>query len=314
MRLFPIIPIWLMLIISLIMIIYILIRYRIDYIKIGIIILLFIINMRIMIPKSKMNTENNNLDVLFVIDSTISMVAEDYNGTNPRLDGVKKDVKKIIDELSGARFSVITFSNSAKIISPYTRDINLAYESIEIIKPIREFDARGSSLNTPLDTILKSLKNSEKKEDRVRILFFISDGEITNNDTLTSYKKIKSHIQDGAVLGYGTKKGGRMKVYDILEEKQTYLQTHDNNYNKIDAISKIDEDNLKQIAKDMNIPYVHMEKTSDLDDIIDSINKKTISEYEVIDKKTYDDIYFYFIIPLLILLLLELNKYRRKLA
>ena len=299
MRLFPIIPIWLMLIISLIMIIYILIRYRIDYIKIGIIILLFIINMRIMIPKSKMNTENNNLDVLFVIDSTISMVAEDYNGTNPRLDGVKK----IIDELSGARFSVITFSNSAKIISPYTRDINLAYESIEIIKPIREFDARGSSLNIPLDTILESLKNSEKKEDRVRILFFISDGEI-----------IKSHIQDGAVLGYGTKKGGRMKVYDILEEKQTYLQTHDNNYNKIDAISKIDEDNLKQIAKDMNIPYVHMKKTSDLDDIIDTINDKIVSEYEVIDKKTYDDIYFYFIIPLLILLLLELNKYRRKLA
>ena len=314
MRLFPIIPIWLMLIITLIMITYILIRYRFDYIKIGIIILLFIINMRIMIPKSKMNTEKNNLDVLFVIDSTISMVAEDYNGTNPRLDGVKKDLKKIIEEFSGARFSVITFNNSAKIMAPYTRDINLAYEAVEIIKPIREFDARGSSLNTPLDTILESLKNSEKKEDRVRILFFVSDGEITNGDTLTSYKKIKSHIQDGAVLGYGTKKGGRMKVYDILEEKQTYLQTHDNNYNIIDAISKIDEDNLKQIAKDMGVPYVHMEKTSDLDDIIDSINDKVVSEYEVIDKKTYDDIYFYFVIPLLILLLLELNRYRRKVA
>ena len=314
MKLFPIIPIWLMIIISLIMIIYVLFRYRFDYIKIGIIILLFIINMRIMIPRSKINTENNNLDILFVIDNTISMVAEDYNGNNTRLSAVKKDMKKITEAFAGARFSVITFNNTAKIVTPYTRDINLTEEAIDIINPIDEYDARGSSLNTPYDMIIESLKNSKKKEDRVRIIFFVSDGEITNKDTLKSYKKIKKYIQDGAVLGYGTSDGGRMKVYDVLDEDYKYLHTYDASYNKIDAVSKIDENNLKKIAKDLNVDYIHMDKSSNLNKTIKKISKKVVSEYEIIDKKTFDDIYYFFLIPLIALLLIELHKYRRKVS
>ena len=51
---------------------------------------------------------SNDLDVLFVVDNTISMIAEDYNGDNTRLSAVKEDIKHIVEELEGAKFSIVT--------------------------------------------------------------------------------------------------------------------------------------------------------------------------------------------------------------
>ena len=76
MKLFPIIPIWIMLIICISLIIYIIIKKR-DLLQILIIILLFVINLRIMIPSNNSKTIKNDLDILFVIDNTISMNALD---------------------------------------------------------------------------------------------------------------------------------------------------------------------------------------------------------------------------------------------
>ena len=49
------------------------------------------------------------LDVMFVIDNTISMLAEDYDGENTRLEGVKTDCSYIIDELAGQERLLLHF-------------------------------------------------------------------------------------------------------------------------------------------------------------------------------------------------------------
>ena len=76
--------------------------------KITIIIMLLIIGLRPMIPeKDSSQVETNDLDVLFVVDNTISMIAEDYNGNEPRLDAVQSDMQYILEKLNGAQFSLI---------------------------------------------------------------------------------------------------------------------------------------------------------------------------------------------------------------
>ena len=45
---------------------------------------MFIINLRIMVPTNQSDSLINNLDILFVIDNTISMNAEDYENNNTR--------------------------------------------------------------------------------------------------------------------------------------------------------------------------------------------------------------------------------------
>ena len=311
MKLFPIIPIWIMLIICISLIIYIIIKKR-DLLQILIIILLFIINLRIMIPSNNSKTIKNDLDILFVIDNTISMNALDYNGSNTRLSGVKEACNYIIDELNGSRFSVITFDNTSRIVTPYTYDANITREAISIMMPINELYAKGSSIDVSLDSIMYSLKNSKKKNDNNRIIFFISDGENTSNNSIKSFKSISKYISDGAVLGYGTKKGGYMKDESEYATNEYIMDYTDTNFGK--AISKIDEKNLKEIANDMDVDYIHVTNSNDINSKIKQIKNKTKSTLESNDKSSYDDIYYIFVIPLLILLFIEFDRFRRRIV
>ena len=311
MKLFPIIPIWIMLIICISLIIYIIIKKR-DLLQILIIILLFVINLRIMIPSNNSKTIKNDLDILFVIDNTISMNALDYNGSNTRLSGVKEACNYIIDELNGSRFSVITFDNTSRIVTPYTYDTNITREAISIMTPINELYAKGSSIDVSLDSIMYSLKNSKKKNDNNRIIFFISDGENTSNNSIKSFKSISKYISDGAVLGYGTKKGGYMKDESEYATNEYIMDYTSTNFGK--AISKIDEKNLKEIANDMDVDYIHVTNSNDINSKIKQIKNKTKSTLESNDKSSYDDIYYIFVIPLLILLFIEFDRFRRRIV
>lgn len=311
MRCFPIVPIWIMTIICLLLLVFIIKKGNKKITHVVMVILIFIINIRIMVPSNNSMVLVNNLDVLFVIDNTISMNAEDYHDNNTRLYAVKEDCKYIIERLNGARFSLITFSNTAKIVTPYTKDVNITMEAIDVIEPIDEFYAKGSSLNTPIETIISSLKSSMKKEDRIRVIFFISDGEITDESNLESFTEIAKYVDNGVVMGYGTTKGGYMKSKSNYSEKEDYIMDYtNNNYGK--AISKIDENNLKKIAEDIKIEYINMGSQSKINNKLKEIETLVDNDIESSDKVNYDDIYYIFVIPLLILLMIEFNQLRRK--
>lgn len=197
----PIIPIWLMIIISVIYLIFISRNLYTFLRQLLIIALIFVINLRIMIPKDGQEVMSTDLEVLFVVDNTISMIAEDYNGNGKRMDAVKKDVAYIIKELPGARFSAITFNNTSQVLVPFSTDANMCKNSINTLNGMSDLYARGSSLNTPLKDIEKQLENAkERNSDKKRILFFISDGEITDDSKLESYSSLKDLVVDGAVL------------------------------------------------------------------------------------------------------------------
>ncbi len=280
-----------------------------------IVLLLFAINLRPMIPNGEVTIINQELDaaVIFVIDDTVSMLAEDYGNNNEtRMDGVNKDCKYIISELAGASFSAMVFHNHATRLTPFTDDKEYLYGIIDSIQPMSEVYARGSDMNVGKPMLEDMLKDANKDEDRKVIVFFLSDGEITNEKELESYSDISSMIDYGAVLGYGTEKGGKMHAvtYDGMKELVTdYSNRDDPDYA---AISKIDEKNLKQIADDLGVSYIPMGETSRLDSLLNTIRKETTGEVEEDRIEGYTDTYYYFAIALLAMLILEMLLYRRK--
>ena len=328
----PIIPLWLLIVIAILLFGILTIPCLIDkkdtainklkYLapKIMIIILLLIIGLRPMIPeKDSSQVETNDLDVLFVVDNTISMIAEDYNGNEPRLDAVQSDMQYILEKLNGAQFSLITFANSATIIAPFTYDYNMIESAIKAMAPLPNLYARGSSLNVPMDSINTIVASAEKKEEeRTRILVFISDGEITDDSTLKSYASLKEHFDYGLVLGYGTMNGGKMKsnnTYDLDSYIKYYSTDYGTDWSTSDhyAISKIDEANLKKIAEDIGGDYIHAESQKDIDPALKKISELTTSNTRPDDKPTGMDLYYIFAVPLLLLLFFEFNKlWRRK--
>ncbi len=304
-----IIPLWLMIIISGFLIFFVIKFNQKNKFQLLLIALLFLINIRFHVLATNTLTVTNNLDVLFVIDNSQSMNAMDYNGENPRLSAVKNDCKKIINELTGARFSLITFNNRAKIVVPFTRDEDILLESIDILNVIEKFYAQGSSLNSPIELMQKTLEDASKKENRLRIVFYISDGEITDKTYLASYKKIKDYVNDGAVLGYGTPKGGYMKTKDDYSGNETYVMDYSGSYGK--AISKIDENNLKTIAKDLNIDYLNMNNPKNIEAKLKKIKNNIFVNSTENNQKTFNDIYFIFACFLLIGLMFEFYNLRR---
>lgn len=306
----PIIPIWLMIIICLVLLIISFSKLRIFLLRLLMIVLLFLANLRIMIPNGKTKTIADNLDILFVIDTTISMIAEDYDNNETRLSAVKKDCEYIIEELSGSKFSIITFDSISDIRVPFTYDSNIAKEMINMLTPTNRMYATGSTLNLPIQDMEKQFKSSQKEKDRYRILFYISDGEITKNEKLESFTGLASYIKNGAILGYGTNEGGYMKnLNKSYYNKEEYII--DSNTSKR-AISKIDEDNLKQIANDLKLDYIKMNKTENLTNKIEEIKNDIILDFEENEIKYYEDTYYYFIIPFIVLVSIDFMSLKRK--
>ncbi|MBE5840734.1 MAG: VWA domain-containing protein [Butyrivibrio sp.] len=269
-------------------------------------ILVLCIGLRPVTVDDNVEFATKNLDVLFVVDTTLSMWAEDYSGKNTRMSGALKDVQYIIDELAGSNFAIVTFDNKSKVVSPFTQDVRYIEDLMATITQIESYDAAGSSLNLPYYDMRSLLSSSRKKENRRTVVFYISDGEITNGEELQSYAELAEFVDTGAVLGYGSEKGGKMKdgswgyVYDSSTHK--------------DAVSVIDEANLQQVATDLNISYFNMNSGhGPIKGIIEEVKNQCKT---VMDKETgaerYIDMYYYFAIPLALMMLLELYIIIRK--
>ena len=318
----PILPIWLMSIIC-VGLLFLKRKGVWGFIRqIIIVILIFLINLRIMIPGEVENVgkQERDLYVLFVVDDTISMVAQDYNGSEERLTGVKETVCHIADELEGAKFGMISFHNTASRLAPFTDNTDHIKNVVNSIYPIGEIYAHGSSLNVPHDTMLTELNMAYQKADGAIAVFFISDGEITNDEKLRDFSDLKKYINGGAVLGFGTTQGGNMYLKEYYEDEPKLIEDP-TVYPYAPAVSKIDEYNLNAISKALGIDYIHVTKPSDVDNEIEAVKRIAESSFAEFDddrKKIVNgatDIYYYFAIPLLAMLVLEgalLVKRKRK--
>lgn len=307
----PIIPIWAMTIIC-IFFLFLKRKGKISYIRqILIVILLFVINMRIMVRGDDVPTVMPKVDVLFVVDNTISMLAEDYNGNGRRIDAVKNDCKYIIEQLPEASFSVVAFGDSVQTIIPYTVDANMVVETIGLLQGQSKYHAQGTSLNEAMGAMKQILDDGRKN---YKILFFISDGEVVNSEELKSYQGLDQYVDAGAVLGYGTQKGGPMKTVEYSEEESEYLYYYDNYEEKL-AMSKIDEENLKRIASDFGVDYVHMTNQSEIGGTMKDLQSKVQNielTKDMESKEGYTDIYYLFVIPLVLLLIIDFIYYKRR--
>lgn len=285
--------------------------------QIIIVLLIFGMNMRLLLPTNNAKVIDKEIDVLFVVDNTISMLAEDYTSKDlRRIDGAKEDIKSIVDAFPDARFAMITFNNRAELVVPYTHETDLILRTVDGLEGVLPINADGTSLNMSIDTTFNTLERNcdfisddedeqianKNKPKRIQLVFFISDGEITNHEGLESFEDIGYFVDSGAVLGYGTEKGAQMTVLDIYSG-YVPLQYYDENLNKVTAISSIDEDNLEDIAEDINVEYYHMESSKDINKVIKNIKGQIEEgEFTTRDEKImgYKETYQWFALALVL--------------
>jgi Ca-activated chloride channel family protein len=214
------------------------------------------------IPGGSARAATADLNVFFVVDTTSSIVAEDYGNRSPRLDGVRQDIMAIAEKLPGARFSLLTFDSNAVVRMPLTTDTTALATIVSVMEPQVTAFSKGSSVTIAGEVLVSRLEAArESHPERPRLVYYLGDGEQTSATAPEPLKVDGGLVDGGAVLGYGTPQGGRMKEpvtpgSDQDAGEAGYVQDQTRGIRE-DAISIIDEDRLRAIAGDLRVPYLH---------------------------------------------------------
>lgn len=221
----------------------------------------------------------SNVEVFLVVDRTGSMAAEDWAGGpgaggGVRFDGVKQDLAAIRDANASASFSIIALDAAAARELPLTTDVDAVTAWIDSLNQEVTDRSSGSSLDRVLPLLVETLSSAaESSPEDVRLVYILSDGETTDDGAGAaaasaagvSWDQLEPLVDGGAVLGYGTAEGARMREFtgagsDPSAAEAPYIIGPDGQ----EAVSVPDTELLASVADAMGVKY--LQRTGGPDD------------------------------------------------
>lgn len=237
------------------------------------------------------------IDVYILLDVSLSMTAEDIKPS--RLEKAKHEISKLIQKLRGDRIGLIIFSGEAYVQFPLTTDYsaaNLFLSAVDIHSVPQAGTAIGPALRLSIDSF-------KKDDETKKAIVVITDGEDHEGDLSPV---VEDAVDNGIIIyaiGLGSPAGVPIPVYNASGNKTGYKQ--DNQGNTV--LTRLDETVLQEITTKGNGRYYRGSNTEDeLDQIYNDLAKLEQTEYGATRITEYEDRYYYFLIPAVLLLLLEI--------
>ncbi len=198
---------------------------------------------------------SSNVEIVFAIDRTGSMAAEDGPDGAPRLDAVRRDVAAIVEGTASARYAVVTWDSSARVELPFTTDSSAVLAFADALhQEVSEFSS-GSATTRPVGEVVELLEHgANQRPQNIRYLVVFTDGEPTSNvGPERDWTEVAPLIDGGAVIGYGTEEGGPMRIFlPGGAGTDEYMVDEDGS----EAISRIDLEGLEQLASESGLPLL----------------------------------------------------------
>ena len=247
------------------------------------------------IGKGLKKVERKGIDVLFALDISSSMLAQDIKPS--RLEKAKFEINKMIRSMNGDRIGLIIFSGSAHLYLPFTTDYDAANLFINSVDTdmIR---TNGTSIS---DAIAIS-KESFYQTDNNKVLILISDGEDHEGEALALAKELKNNNIIIHCVGIGTREGSLIPVYD---ENSNFLNYKKDMNDKL-VTSSLNEKVLMQIARITGGNFYRIDninsKINDLSKKINIMKKNTLNTHEYAQ---FIDRYQFFLILSIILFAID---------
>ena len=237
--------------------------------------------------ESKKKIEVVGKDIMIAVDLSESMNANDIQPS--RLEKIKFELKKIINEFYSDRIGIVMFSNDAFVQCPLTYDKNALNLFIETLNT-GLVPNTGTDFGPPLKISLDKLKNDDSKPNtnKSKIILLISDGEDFGENTTEYVNEIKNSSIKLFTLGIGTEKGINLISSNGKIKK-------DQNGNNV--ITKLSSVSLKKIASITNGRYY--EVTNNKNEIKQLINQINSLEGNIKDSVELDiskNKYHYFLL------------------
>ena len=237
--------------------------------------------------ESKKEIEIVGKDIMIAVDLSESMNANDIQPS--RLEKIKFELKKIINEFYSDRIGIIMFSNDAFVQCPLTYDKNALKLFVETLNT-GLVPNTGTDFGPPLKISLEKLKNDDSKPNtnKSKIILLISDGEDFGENTNQYINEIKNSSIKLFTLGIGTEKGINLISSNGKIKK-------DQNGNNV--ITKLNSISLKKIASVSNGSYYEITNNkNEIKQLINQINSLEGNIKDSIELDISKNKYHYFLL------------------
>ena len=237
---------------------------------------------------------SQGVDIILAIDTSGSMQALDFQKDNDqvtRLTVVKDVVAEFVENRETDRMGMVVFGAEAFTQCPLTLDHDILLSFLDKLQIGMAGDATaiGSAIGISAKR-LKDLKSTSK------VIILLTDGrnnsgEITPLQAAEIAKTLGIKIY---TVGVG-KRGKAPFLVDSIFGKRLIYQDVD-----------IDEESLKKISAMTDAKYFRATNLESLKDIYEQIDLLEKSKVRVLDHSKYTELFHYFLIPGILLLVAEI--------
>ncbi|MBL7893039.1 MAG: VWA domain-containing protein [Bacteroidia bacterium] len=241
-------------------------------------------------------------DVMIALDVSNSMKAEDLSPN--RLQRAKLAISKLIDKLEGDRIGIVVFGGEAYVQLPITTDYAAAKLFLETIDT-DIIPTQGTAIGAAVRLSMESFGQDVGKN---KAIIVITDGENHEDDAVKAVEEAADRGISVNTIGMGSPSGSPIPVYRNGTQVGFKKDKEGNT-----VITKLNEQMLQELASAGNGAYVHASNSeTGLNAILDEVNKLEKKNYESKMYSDYDDKFYYFLAPALLLIILELLISERK--
>ena len=218
--------------------------------------------------------ERKGIDIVFCVDVSLSMDSQDIKPS--RIDKIKFELSKIVDNLKGDRIGIVVFSGSNFLYLPLTMDYDASKLFIKSIDTSM-ISSRGTDIPNAIKTSVEAFGN---KDSQQKMIFLFTDGEDHSDLSIDDISSLISEKIDLHVIGVGSSKGSLIPLRDkpnsFLKNESGELVLSKLNLNFLREISTLNNGKLLRISKSEPI-------SENIVDIIKKGEDSLISSFEFSD-------------------------------
>jgi Ca-activated chloride channel family protein len=240
--------------------------------------------------------KQTGIDVYILLDVSRSMAAEDIKPN--RLEKAKYQISNLIQKLRGDRIGLIIFSGDAYIQFPLTTDYSAANLFLSAVD-FNSVPQPGTAIASAITMAVQSFDSAATD----KAIIAITDGEDHEGDIDAAVEEATDKDIKIYTIGLGSPDGVPIPVYDNRGNESGFKQ--DNSGQTV--LTKLNESVLKEIASNGNGKYYRGNNYEDyLDKIYNDLSKLEQAEFGVKKVTDYEDRFYYFLIPAILLLIIEI--------
>lgn len=191
--------------------------------------------------EAKKKVERKGVDIIFMLDTSLSMLAED-NKPN-RLKKAKIEIKNFVHSLKGDRIGMVAFAGSSFLQAPLTLDYSAFFLFLDAVD-VGYIPDPGTSLLNAVELGIKSFPDQDVKHKAI-ILFTDgedhSGGELSSMIDMAKEKNVRIYT-----VGMGSEEGEPIPLKDQYGRQMGYKKDRAGQV----VITKINKKNLEMLASE----------------------------------------------------------------